>query len=422
MPKKPLTVDEALEQVLAHTRLCSGEKVMLQEALGRVMFTDATSDLDFPPFDTALMDGFAVRSSELAACSKTNPVQLGVVGHVGAGSVFEGAAREGHCVRIMTGAPVPEGLDAIIKLEDTAITVGSGSTGSVITYGFPVTPGQHIKPKGSDITQGATVLSAGTVIDAPGLGALASTGNIQVSVFKRPVVALLSIGSELVPINATPGAGQIRNSNAYALSGLVEQAGGVAVLKNIVQDDPLVIAEAIRMAAREADFVITTGGSANGDFDFLDRVLHDAGTLIFSDVLMNPAKTQGFGLIDQTPIFSLPGQPSAALCAFELFCRPAILKAGGFSKLMRPRMTVRLRDDIRQGSRFPHVPLYLRARVELAADGEPEAFVPGKKGQTQFGALTNCNALLVLPPDASKRTAGAVVDCLRLDIVRGELL
>lgn len=422
MAYKPLTVDKALEQVLVNTRLCSGRSIDITKAHGRVLFSDVVSDIDSPPFNTALMDGYAVRSQELENCSKTNPIQLGVVGHVGAGSSFEGDAREGHCVRIMTGAPVPEELDAIIKLEDTAVTVGDGWTGSVITYGFPVTAGQHIEKVGACYKKGDTVLSAGSIIDGPALGVLAETGNTTVRVFKKPKVTFIPIGNELVSVYDKPGFGQIRNSSVYALAGQAKEAGAKVHITDAIPDDPRVIAEALRMAARESDFIITTGGSAGGDFDYIDQVMQDIGTLIFTDVLMNPARTQGFGLVDSSVVFTLPGQPTAALAAFELFIRPALLKAGGFTKILRPTVHVRLLQNIGMSKRHPDAPLYLRARIERGLDGMGEAFVPNKKGPRQFLSLTNCNGMLILPPDPEKRRAGAIVECMRLDVIKGGTL
>lgn len=415
MAYKSQTVQEALQNVLSHIKLVSHERILLKDSLGRILFENAYSDCDLPGFDSSLMDGYAVRSEELRNCSKTNPLSLGVVGRIGAGEVFDGSTRSGHCVRIMTGAPLPPGLDAVIKLEDTALTSGDGLIGSIITYGYPVTPGQHVKKQGSFVKAGDLVVKAGTKIDPFTLGILASTGNHEVAVFKKVRIGLISIGDELVPLDQVPPLGHVRNSSIYTLSGLVNQAGAEAVIYPISQDHPDIIASTLLEATKSCDLVVTAGGSAGGDFDYADKVLRATGDLIYSDVEMVPAQTQGFGLVNNTPVFTLPGQPHAATIAFEVMCRPAILAASGTHDIFRRKMLVPLREGVRENKNYFSRPLYVRGSLVRNTAGLFEAVIPSRHAHPIDKNEEDIPCLLVLSGDPQKRAAGTLVECWWLD-------
>ncbi len=404
-----VSVDEARALVLAHSYQTSYEYIRLEESLGRVLFSTQTSPEAVPPFATSLMDGFALASKDAQNVSKSSPLSLGVVGHIGAGMVFDGSLRAGQCVRIMTGCALPEGTDSVIKLEDTAISTGTGGKGSVISYGYPIKPGQFVKAKGAEVEVGDVLVEGGQVIDAHCIGALSSLGFSEISVFQKPKVAIIPLGSELVETSHTPKMGQIRNSNRYTLSALAQKAGAEVIPFDIIPDDRGAIAETILRATELADIVVTSGGSAGGDFDFIDYVIKDLGELLYTDVLMNPAKTQGFGIVKGVPVFGLPGQPTAAMMAFEVLVRPAIRKCGGFAKIYRTRVDARLDCPVKYGRRTNHLPHYQYAHAYY--DGQMNLWVkPLRQGGSLYNALDGVNGFVLMPPSEDELQISQLID------------
>lgn len=413
-----MTVEQALELVLGFVKPLPAERVPILDALHRVLAEDCTSDIDVAPFDNSAMDGFAVRAADLAGASEASPVELDVVAHIAAGDDVAGIdVGPGQAARIMTGAPVPAGADSVVMVERTRTVSGDGGTGSRVAFELEPRLGEHIRLRGEEVRAGDTVLSAGEVLGPAGIGLLASTGHDTVAVYRRPRVAVLSTGSELVEVHQKPGPGKIRNSNSYSIAAQVIAAGGIPVRYGIVPDDMDATREAFKRAAEETDFILTSGGVSVGDFDFVKPVLEELGRLTFCKVKMRPGNPQTLGTIDGVPFFGLPGNPTSTYVGFEIFVRPALRAMQGFSALTRPVTMARLSHDVKkkQDRRY-----YLRGRCELAADGGGyEASLSGSQSSALLTAAHRGNCFVVLPEGEGLFPAGMQVDCVRLDMEEG---
>ena len=413
------SVEQAREQLLAITPTLDAEEVGLLDALGRVLAVDAISDIDVAPFDNSAMDGFAVRSADLADATAENPAHLTVIAHIGAGDWFDGTLVDGQVARIMTGAPVPAGADSVVKVEDIVVASGDGSVGSTIAFFAPSDTGRNIRRRGEEVSAGDVVLEAGEVLGPAAIGLLASTGHPRVAVHPRPRVAVVSTGSELVDADVVPARGQIRNSNSYSISAQVLSAGGLPVTHPCIADTADATREVLTRASAECDFVITSGGVSVGDFDFVKPVLEEIGTLHYYNVNMRPGKPQTMGVIGDTPFFGLPGNPTSTFVGFEIFIRPALRKMQGFSALFRPITRARITHDAKKrvAQRY-----FLRGVVEPAEDGGFVCTVQGSQSSALLRSAHQANALIVLPEGADLVVAGTEIDCIRLDIDEGALL
>lgn len=411
-----MTVEEARERVFARCRVLEAEEVPLLDALGRVLASDAVSDIDVAPFDNSAMDGYAVRAADLAGASDGSPVTLEVVSHIGAGYYSELEVGPGQAARIMTGAPVPPGADSVVMVELTEAGESGGSTGGTVLVKREPTPGEHIRRRAEEVTAGEVVLAAGEVIGPAGIGLLASTGHATVSVYRRPRVAVLSTGDELVEISEVPGPGKIRNSNSYSIAAQVIAAGGIPLRYPIVIDDLGATREAFQRAAAEADFIATSGGVSVGDFDYVKPVLEELGELEFCKVAMRPGNPQTLGSIGGVPFFGLPGNPTSTFVGFEIFVRPALRFMQGHAALDRPRHAARLAHDVKkkQDRRY-----FLRARVTVADDGAYEVALSGSQSSALLTAAHRGNCLLVLPEGEGSFPAGSEVQVVRLDMEEG---
>jgi len=412
-----MTVEQALELVLGFVKPLPSERVPLLEALGRVLAEDAASDIDVAPFDNSAMDGFAVRAADLAGASEDAPGELTVVAHIAAGDYWEGDVGPGQAARIMTGAPVPAGADSVVMVERTRVLSGDGGTGSTVAFEVEPRLGEHIRRRGEEVLAGDVVVSAGEVIGPAGIGLLAATGHDTVAVYRRPRVAVLSTGSELVEVAETPGPGKIRNSNSYSIAAQVVAAGGIPVRYGIVPDDMEATRAAFAKAAEECDFILTSGGVSVGDFDFVKPVLEEMGELTFCKVKMRPGNPQTLGTIAGVPFFGLPGNPTSTYVGFEIFVRPALRLMQGSSALTRPITVARLSHDVKkkQDRRY-----YLRGRCEVASDGSGyEATLSGSQSSALLTAAHRGNCFVVLPEGDGVFPAGTQVDCVRLDMEEG---
>ena len=416
-----MSVEEALECVLSHVQPLEAETIPLLEAVGRVAAEDLRSDCDIAPFDHAAMDGFAVRVADLAQASAEHPVALQVVGEVPAGSVYSGEVGPGEAVRIMTGAPVPAGADAVVKYEIVDYGAGDGRQGSSVSFSQPAGNAENIRGKGEEIAEGEVAVHAGETINAAGVGFLASCGITEVPVHRRPRVAVIPIGSELLPADRPLRSGCIRDSNSYAMAACVAQAGGVPARLPIVPDSEERLERTIRLAAEDYDFVITTGGASNGDYDFIKPVVEELGELHMTLVSMRPGKAQTFGTVNGTPVFGLPGNPAAAYCGFEVLIRQALRKMQGYSSFGRPTVKARL-----MGSRKKKDPrrIYLRATLQRNAEGELTVTPAKNQSSGLFSTLQRANCLAVLPEGTSSDPIpdGTMLDCLLLDVEEGTVL
>ena len=408
-----ISLEEARALVLSHVRLLPVETVPVLEAVGRVAAADLASDIDIAPFAHSAMDGFAVRASELAGASPESPVELDVIAEVAAGDVFEGVIGAGQCVRIMTGAPLPADADAVVKYEVVNAVSGDGKPGSRVAFRAPADARANVREAGEEARAGEVVVGRGEVVGAAGVGFLASCGITEVPTYRRPRVAVIAIGSELVAPTEVPAPGKIRNSNSYALAACAQAAGAVPVVLPIVEDTHEALAAAVRDAAASYDFVVTSGGASNGDFDFIKPVVEELGQLLMTTVNMRPGKAQTFGLVDGTPVFGLPGNPAAAYVGFEMIVRPALRKMQGFSRFERPVVKARLSTDAKKRD-----PRRIFLRSTLSKDAAGGYVVTPAKNQSSglFGPIQRSNCMAILPEGLESRTAGSVVECVLLDV------
>ncbi|MDR2035617.1 MAG: molybdopterin molybdotransferase MoeA [Coriobacteriales bacterium] len=414
-----LCVEKALEKILSFARVLDTERVGMLDALGRVLARDIVSDIDIAPFDNAAMDGFALKASDIKLASPQSPVQLKVVGGIGAGSVFDGVVNSGEALRIMTGAALPAGTDTVVKIESVEVLgeTPANPEGTDIVVAKKLEEGANVRYKGEEGRAGEVLLKAGTVVNAAGIGLLASTGNATVELYRRPLVAILSSGDELVDPSVLPGPGQIRNSNCYSLAGAVKAAGALPDICGIVRDNKDAILAAIRQAVATHDLVIISGGAAGGDFDYTYQVLSELGEVHFSKVNMRPGKAQTLSVIDGTIVFGLAGNPSAAMVGFEVLLRPALRFMQGYSHIKRPVTRARLTADANKpdSRRF-----FLRARMQRnLKTGEHLVTPEQKQSSALLGALQNSNCLVVLPEGLTGSVKDEIVACLRLDIDEG---
>ena len=408
-----ISLEEARALVLSHVRPLPVETVPVLEAVGRVAAADLASDIDIAPFAHSAMDGFAVRASELAEASPESPVELDVIAEVAAGDVFEGVIGAGQCVRIMTGAPLPADADAVVKYEVVDAVSGDGKPGSRVAFRAPADVRANVREAGEEARAGEVVVGRGEVVGTAGVGFLASCGITEMPTYRRPRVAVIAIGSELVAPTEVPAPGKIRNSNSYALAACAQAAGAVPVVLPIVEDTHEALAAAVRDAAASYDFVVTSGGASNGDFDFIKPVVEELGQLLMTTVNMRPGKAQTFGLVDGTPVFGLPGNPAAAYVGFEMIVRPALRKMQGFSRFERPVVKARLSTDAKKRDSRR---IFLRST--LSKDEAGGYVVTPAKNQSSglFGPIQRSNCMAILPEGLESRTAGSVVECVLLDV------
>lgn len=413
-----IPLEEAQELILGVVKTLPVQRVPLLEAVGRVAAQDISSDINVSPFAHSAMDGFALRAEQIAQATAETPVELDVIAEIAAGDAFEGEAGFGECVRIMTGAPVPAWADTVVKYEAVENVAGDGLAGGRVAFSAPSEPGSNIRAAGEEACAGEIVVAAGDVITAAGVGFLASCGVVEVPVHARPKVAVIAIGSELVEAPAVPGPGEIRNSNSYALAACAQAAGAIPTRLSIVEDSMEALEEVIDAATREYDFVVTSGGASNGDFDFIKPVVEKLGTLLMTSVNMRPGKAQTFGIVNGTPVFGLPGNPAAAYCGFELIIRPALRKMQGFSEFARPVLRARLSKDVRKRD-----PRRIFLRATLARDKAGLVVTPDRNQSSgSFGVLQRSTCLAIMPEGLESKKSGEEVDCILLDCPEGMVL
>ncbi|HET8644514.1 MAG TPA: gephyrin-like molybdotransferase Glp, partial [Vicinamibacteria bacterium] len=348
-----IPVDKALEIVLAHTPQLPAEDVLLEHALGRVLAEDVASDLDLPPFDRAMMDGYALRADDTAGA----PVRLPVSGQLRAGQYPDRALQRGEAIQIMTGAPLPPGADAVQQLEKTRALDG----GRAVEVLAAVDPGTHVAAAGSEVAAGQAVLARGVALDPAAVAVLAAVGRGRVRVGRRPTASIVVTGDELVDVWQVPARGRIRDSNGPAVLAQARWAGAEARLIGPVPDQADRIAEAVR-AGLQADVLVLSGGVSEGAFDLVEEVLarFDVG-LLFTKVAIKPGAPLVFGRRGDTLVFGLPGNPVSAQVTFDLFVRAALLRLQGARVVSRPAAEAELLDAVRNRSgRRAHVPARVR--------------------------------------------------------------
>jgi len=409
-------VDEALDYILNQLTRLESRVVAIEEALDRVLAEDVLSPIDIPPFVNSAMDGYAVRSEDVGDASSASPVALKVIAEVPAGAVPGCPVESGTAVRIMTGAPLPSGSDAVVPFESTSEGWGGAgySPGQVLVY-ESVRAGENVRQAGEDICTGQTVLTAGRALRPPDIGILAAMGYPQVKVVRRPRVAILATGDELVDVRDPLTPGKIRNSNEYTSMALVQRYGGVPVPLGIACDTVKDLTAKIQEGlSQNVHLFLTSAGVSVGDFDMVKNVLAAEGEMHFWQVAIKPGKPLAFGTVAGVPLLGLPGNPVAAMVAFEVFARPAILKLGGRSTWKKPSVRAALDEDVHNSGRRH----YMRARVRRQADGY-YVTTRGSGVQVQgsgiLSSLVWANGLVVVPENVTFIPAGDSVDVWMLD-------
>jgi molybdopterin molybdotransferase len=401
------TVDEHLTAVLGTLGPLPPLEVNLLDAHGCVLAEDVVSTRPLPGFDNSSMDGYAVRSIDVASATPETPVVLPVIGDIAAGSGGVYSVNNGLSVRIMTGAPIPAGADCVIPVEWT-----DGGVARVRIDHAP-SAGLSIRRLGEDVTKGETVLTKGVALGATQIGLLAAIGRARVLVRPRPRVVIFSTGNELVDVGVDPGPAQINESNSYTLTAAAREAGAIAYRVGIVPDDPTRLMAIIEDQLVRADLVVTTGGVSAGAYDTVKAVLSRLGTVEFLKVAMQPGMPQGFGTVgpDSTPIFTLPGNPVSAYVSFEVFVRPAIRRMLGVLPLYRPLVRATLATPITkpEGKRS-----YVRARIEVT-DGVYVVTPVGGMGSHLVADLALANAFVVAPDSVTEIPAGSTVSVMMLE-------
>ena len=418
-----LSVEEALERILATVPVLDAERVELLQASGRVLVEPIAADRDIPPLTNSAMDGYAVRGVDL---DTQPPIRLRVVGEVAAGYVPDLVIEAGQAMRIMTGAPVPAGADTVVRFEDTRPSTarlsspksGSGlepDDGAVVILKTPRS-GANVRQAGEDVRAGQIVLKPGAVLRPQEIGMLAAVGCAEVAVVRRPRVAILATGDEVVPPDQPPGPGQIRDANSYTVAAQVQEAGGVPLLLGVARDREALVRQGMREAlARKADFIITSGGVSVGDFDLVKQVLAAEGKMHFWSLNMKPGRPLVFGVVDSIPLLGLPGNPVAAMISTELFVRPALLKMQGFADWSRPTVRAQLAQTIARKDGRRH---YLRVQLRETESGY-EATLTGDQGSGILNSLIQADGLAVIPEDVDHLHVGAEVEVLPLPRVGG---
>ena len=407
-----IPLEQAVQTVLDHVPCMPVRQVPLLDAAGRVAAADLHADADVAPFDHAAMDGYCMKAAMLACASDDEPVRLEVVAHIGAGEVYDGPIGAGQCVRIMTGAPLPSDADAVVKYEATDLASGDGSVGSTVLFYAPVKVGNNVRRAGEEARAGACVVQAGQVVKSAGVGFLASCGVAEVPTYEHPRVAIICTGSELVPYDEVPRPGKIRNSNGVALAACVQEAGGIPSILPIVPDTFEDLEQAILDAITEHDVVVTTGGAADGDYDFIKPVAEKLGEVYQTTVNIRPGKAQTFALVQDTPVFGLPGNPAAAYLGFQLLVRPGLRKMQGYTRFAHPSVTGILTADVKK--RDPRR-IYLRAVLEVR-DGTYLITPADNQNSGLFGPIQRTNCLAIMPEGPEGKKQGDSIECLLVDV------
>jgi molybdopterin molybdotransferase len=396
-----IPVEEALEIVLREAGALPNVEVALDDALSRVLGEDVASDLDLPPFDRAAMDGYALRAVDVAGA----PSALEIVGEVRAGQWPDLTVGPGQAVRIMTGAPLPPGADSVQQVEET-----QPLDEFRVTIRSPVAAGANVAPRGSEVRAGDVVLGRGRVIDPSAIAVLASAGKSRVRVARRPVVALLVTGDEIVDASLTPAPGQIRNSNGPAVAAQARLAGATVCLLGVAPDRQDAIAQALG-AGLGADVLVVSGGVSAGDYDLVEPALLELGaTFFFTRVAVKPGAPLVFGRRSGTLVFGLPGNPVSSQVTFDLFVRPALLKMQGATVVSRPRVAVALLAPLRNRSGRTS---YQPARVRFEG-GRLVARPLRSMGSGDLAAHARANALVVIEADRLQAAAGETAEAVLL--------
>lgn len=394
-----LTVEEARQQMLETIPVLPTEKRGILGCVNYVLAEELKSTENIPPFDNSAMDGYAVRASDVKDVSKENPVLLTVVGTIAAGYAPSKHVFEGEAARIMTGAMMPEGADAVVMQEVTELN------GDKVSIFESVEKNENVRFTGESVERGDNVMSPGKVLRPPEVSMLASLNCAEVVVHRKPTVAIVSTGDELTPLGESLTPGKIRDSNRYGIFAQVQNAGGIPIDMGIAPDDATETERIFKDSIANADALITSGGVSVGEHDIVKNVLTKLGEMNFWRVAMKPGKPQAYGKIDGKPVFGLPGNPVSSLVVFELFVRPALLKMAGHMDLLRPTFKATLETDVTNKDGRVN---FMRA-ILTEQDGQYTAKTTGPQGSGILHSLVLANGLITIPSGAAL-SAGETVD------------
>lgn len=401
-----VSYDEALRILLDATTLLGAERTKLVNALGRVLAEDIVADEAIPSLDNSSMDGFAIRSSDVAAATAQSPVVLGIIGESSAGNIFEGNVGIGEAVRIMTGGVVPDGADAVIPLE-RILLVNDDS----VKVSAPVGAGENVRRSGEDMKKGETVICCGTRITPAHMGILAALGYAKVRVYRQPMVHILATGDELVDIHAKISRGVARNSSSYALAGHVQAAGGIPKILGIVPDKRKRLRKAIENAL-DCDLLLLTGGVSVGKYDYVAEALSLVGVeTLFHGVNIKPGKPLLFGRRNNALVFGLPGNPVSTSVTFLQFVRPALYRMIG----MNPHQPVRLNALMQDGLTKKDDKRHFVRGVYSNVQGQLTVKTTGNQGSGVMSSMARANCFIVIPEDRHTMKAGDTVHIELID-------
>ena len=409
-----LSVQAAQQHIFSLFKPLETESIHIEHALGRTLAQPIQSEMDFPSFNNSSVDGFAVRAEDTLSATAGQPAVLQVVADIPAGSNQQQVVLSaGQAARIMTGAPVPDTANAIVMVEDTDMhrqIVGGAAPESVKIFKAPHT-GENIRWRGADFKHGQPILTAGSLLRPQHIALLAMLGVPTIPVHRKPRVALISSGDELMPVDAVLAHGQIHDSNTYMLSALVQQAGCEVLSLGVTSDRLDAVQDIFKRAAdANPDLIISSAGVSTGAFDYVKEVVESAGSLNFWKVNMRPGKPLAFGSYRNIPFFGLPGNPVSSYVNFLVFVQPALGILSGLGTRSRPRLKVILSEDIESDGRES----YLRA-VVTPEQGRYVANLPGHQGSGNLFSLVLANALLIIPAGVKSLPSGSEVEAWMLD-------
>jgi molybdopterin molybdotransferase len=403
-----LSYDEALKQILDTVAVNPPAQFALSHCLGKVLAQDVVSPISLPRFANSVMDGYAVRSADIASATAEQPVLLQVIEGMAPGKPAAKSLSAGTAIKINTGGQIPNGADCIVPVEDTRPGADTGS----IEILLPAASGGYIREAGGDLRAGDTVLTTGMQINSAMIAIAAAVGRDQLKVIRPPRVAVIATGNELVePGSGDLGPGQIYNSNSFALAAQAEEAGAVVAARLHASDDPASLRSALDAADEAyADVIVTSGGVSVGGYDLVKDIFSERGNVDFWRVAIRPGKPFAFGTWGNKLFFGLPGNPASSMVTFELFVRPALRKMRGLDNLTRPTVEARLLETAQHdtGRRS-----FLRAVTEFE-DGEYVTRPAGAQASHLLRPFVEANSLLILPADLPEAPAGSYVTVMLL--------
>ena len=394
-----ISLEEALRQILDTIHPLGLEKIHILDALGRVIGEDILAPRPIPPKNNSAMDGYAIRWEDTRDASQERPVILAVIEDIPAGSIPRKVVGSGQATRIMTGAPIPEGANAVMRMEDTE------KNGRTVKIFVEATEGQDIRLAGEDVRQGEEVISRGGMIRPAEIGMMAALGRSFISVYQKPLVAVLATGDELVDVDENPSPWQIISSNSYAIAAQILDCGAIPLQIGIAKDTRKDLTAKLKSALR-ADLIISSGGVSVGDYDLVKDIMKEVGNRMqFWQVAMRPGKPLAFGAMNDVPLFGLPGNPVSSMVSFEQFVRPSLLKMMGHQNLFRRTVKALLKEAIikKKGTRH-----FIRARITFE-NGQYQALTTGEQGSGILKSMVKANGLIVLPEEITSVKAGDTV-------------